>query len=387
MTKPLALCSLVDLAHELHLDARDASCGALSAGVVEGITPNDVSIVRSLISGCWSLQMFAALEQLHGARVYLRLCNVKGAALVRIQLAPPAQRLRLRTLVPVYDKAMLHRQRLMAMGCGGRGKVALLLSQWGGGAVADDGRVLMDCILRRVAAGHVAATPEGSHAKAEALCALGKGAAAASQLQLAIGQGHLPSRADLGHMLITGREGVAKDHNKAFALVEEGARLGCHHCQGVTARCYLLGLGCSKDAARALILARESAAEGSKYGQCMLGWLYRDNRDIARTVVQDYDAAVAQLRLATAQNLDAAQNELGFMYLQGYGVAKDCAEAMRWYRLAAAQGFGVALHNVGWCYERGLGVAADTVEAIQWYKRASAAGYSEAEGRLRDLGA
>ena len=135
MTKPLALCSLVDLAHELHLDARDASCGALSAaaGVVEGITPhNDVSIVWSLISGCWSLQMFAALEQLHGARVYLRLCNVKGAALVRIQLAPPAQRLRLRTLVPVYDKAMLHRQRLMAMGCGGRGKVALLLSQWGG---------------------------------------------------------------------------------------------------------------------------------------------------------------------------------------------------------------------------------------------------------------
>ena len=134
-------------------------------------------------------------------------------------------------------------------------------------------------------------------------------------------------------------------------------------------------------------MARESAAEGSKYGQLMLGWLYRDNRDIARTVVQDYDAAVAQLRLATAQNLDAAQNELGFMYLQGYGVAKDCAEAMRWYRLAAAQGFGVALHNVGWCYERGLGVAADTVEAIQWYKRASAAGYSEAEGRLRDLGA
>ena len=47
----------------------------------------------------------------------------------------------------------------------------------------------------------------------------------------------------------------------------------------------------------------------------------------------------------------------------------------------------MALHNVGWCYERGLGVAADTVEAIQWYKRASAAGYSEAEGRLRDLGA
>jgi TPR repeat protein len=368
--------------------ARDAICSAVGMNVVERITPpDDVPIARSLVSGSRSLELFAALEQLHGARVFLGVCNAQGAALVRIQLAPAAQRLRLRTLVPVYQMAMGHMQRSSALGCGGRGKLALLMSQGGEGAVAGDYRTLMDCIVRRVAAGCVAATPEGWHAKAEALCAVGECAAAASHLQQAISRGHLPSRAGLAHMLITGSEGVARDQDKAFELAEEGARLGCHHCKGVTARCYLVGLGCSKDAARALVLAHESAAKGSKYGQCMLGWVYRDEHCLAKLAERDHDAAITQWRLATAQNFDAAQNELGFMYQQGYGVEKDYAEALRWFKLAAAQGFGVALCNVGWCYEKGLGVAVDKAEAIRWYTRAAAAGYSGAEGRLTALGA
>jgi hypothetical protein len=43
----------------------------------------------------------------------------------------------------------------------------------------------------------------------------------------------LPSRALLAQMLIEGREGVAVDHKRGFELAKEGARLGCHHCQGV----------------------------------------------------------------------------------------------------------------------------------------------------------
>jgi TPR repeat protein len=33
----------------------------------------------------------------------------------------------------------------------------------------------------------------------------------------------------------------------------------------------------------------------------------------------------------------AAQNNLGFMYANGQGVAQDYSEALKWYRLAAAQ--------------------------------------------------
>ena len=184
-------------------------------------------------------------------------------------------------------------------------------------------------------------------------------------------------------MLINGREGVAQDRDRAFALVEEGARLDCHHCQGMMALCYLYGFGCLKDAARSLVLARESAVKGSKYGQETLGVLYHKGEG---GVAQDYAAAVGQYRLAAAQQYDMAQNWLGFMHGVGHGVAKDYAEALRMYKLAAAQGYGWALYNVGQCYESGWSVAADRAEAIRWYKRAAAAGWSSAADKLKALG-
>jgi TPR repeat protein len=345
-----------------------------------------VRLPHLLVAGRWCLQLFAALEQLHGARVFLRVCNAQGAALVRIQLSPAAQRLRLRTLVPVYEMAMGHRQRLRGMGCGGRGKLALLMSQGGGGdrPVSRDCSALMDRIVRRVAAAQVAATPEGLHAKAQALRAAGECAAAAALLQQAVGHGHVPSRADLAGMLIEGRESVAKDRERGFELAEEGARLGCHSCQGVMAMCYLFGAGCSQDAPRSLALARASAGEGSKYGQRTLGWLYREGLG---GVGQDHAAAVAQYRLAAAQGYDAAQNALGHMYGMGYGVAQDYAEALHWHKLAAAQGYGQALMWMGRHYEEGLSVAADKAEAIRWYKRAAASGHSHAAKSLMRLGA
>jgi len=200
----------------------------------------------------------------------------------------------------------------------------------------------------------------------------------------AIGLGDSLSRADLADMLIDGREGVPMDRKRAFALVEEGGRLGCHHCEGVMARCYLFGLGCAKNAARSLSLARASAGKGSKYGQFVLGWLYHFGEG---GVAQDYAAAVAQFRLAAAQGYHLAQNSLGYMYNVGYGVALDHAEALRWFKLAAAQGFGAALYNVGRCYENGRSVVADRAEAIRWYKRAAAAGWYEAAADLKRLGA
>jgi TPR repeat protein len=336
--------------------------------------------------GRWCLQLFSAAEQLHGARVFLRVCNAQGAALVRIQLAPAAQRLRLRTLLPVYEMTMGHRQRLRGMGCGGRGKLALLMSQGGGGGgpVPRDCSALMDCIVRRVAAGQVAATPEGLHAQAQALRAKGECAAAAALLEDAIGRGHVLSRADLADMLIYGREGFVQDRNRAFELAQEGTRLGCCHCQGVMAMCYSFGFGCSADAARALPLARASAAKGSKYGQLSLGDLYRDGEG---GVMQDYAAALAQFRLAAAQGYDDAQSDLGCMYVDGDGVAQDYAEALRWFKLAAAQGLGGALCRVGEFYEEGWSVPADREEAILWYKRAAAAGDSDAADALTRLGA
>ena len=246
----------------------------------------------------------------------------------------------------------------------------------------------MQGIVRRVAAKLMHSLAAGVGIKvgkeAEELCASGQCAAAAVALKLAVDLGHLPSRALMAHMLLYGREGVAKDCNAAFELVEEGARLGCHHCQGVMAWCYWGGYGCVRDRARSLELARESSGKGSRYGQFAFGLLYQHG---VGGVAQDYAQAVALYRLAAAQNLDWAQYNLGYMYFNGFGVAQDLAEALRWYQLAAAQGHPAALQHVAVCHEHGLVVPENKAEAIRWYRRAQAAGEPLAALKLQMLGA
>jgi TPR repeat protein len=218
--------------------------------------------------------------------------------------------------------------------------------------------------------------------EAEELCASGQCAAAAVALKLAVEVGHLPSRALKAWLMLEGREGVAVDGKRVFELVEEGARLGCHHCQGVMAECYSYGWGCEEDAARSLELARESSGKGSRYGQCFLGWLYELGEG---GFVRDDAQAVALYRLAAAQNLDGAQSNLGRMYYAGDGVARDYAEALRLFQLAAAQGHPTALYMVAQCHEEGRGVPENKAEAIRWYRRAQAAGYSDAADALQRL--
>ena len=237
----------------------------------------------------------------------------------------------------------------------------------------------MQSIVRRVAAVLAAAVRDKVGKEAEELCASGQCAAAAVALKLAVDLGHLPSRALMAHMLFEGREGVAEHGNLALALAEEGARLGCHHCQGVIAWCCWLGIGC-RDDAQSLELARESSGKGSRYGQYALGRLYAKGEG---GLAQDDAQALALYRLAAAQNLDEAQFSLGHMYYHGIGVAEDNAEALRLFQRAAAQGHPQALFNVGVCHELGRGVRRNKAEAIRWYRRAQAAGWPLAADFLR----
>ncbi len=74
---------------------------------------------------------------------------------------------------------------------------------------------------------------------------------------------HAPSHAFLSDMLSDGRPGMGKDNKRAFELAAAGAALGCAHSKGALGRCYAVGRGVAKDAAKALELGRESAAAGS----------------------------------------------------------------------------------------------------------------------------
>ncbi len=326
------------------------------------------------------LPLFSVAQSYLGMCVSAQLCDAQGAALFPFVRLPPSV-CRPFAGAQVYDMSLTHGERLRVMGCGMTGKLVRLLSL-GTGCHFEPGRnrrachKLMQGIVRRVAAKlmHSLAAAVGNKfgKEGEELCASGQCAAAMVLLQLAVDLGHLPSRALMANMMIEGREGVAEDRDAAFELVEEGARLGCHHCQGVIAECYRFGDGCVKDKALSLELARESSGKGSRYGQCILGMLYRDG---GRRVAQDDAQALALYRLAAAQNFDEAQCGLGLMYSLGNGVAQDHAEALRWYQLAAAQGHPEAMFCIAECHDKGRGVPENKAEAIRWYRCAQAAGH------------
>ena len=86
---------------------------------------------------------------------------------------------------------------------------------------------------------------------------------------------------------------------------------------------------------------------------------------------------------AKADQGDAtAQYNLGLMYANGTGVAKDEAEAVKWFRKAADQGIARAQHNLGVMYANGQGVVKDEVEAVKWYRKAADQGLAEAQNNL-----
>jgi TPR repeat protein len=223
----------------------------------------------------------------------------------------------------------------------------------------------LSIVLQRI----ISKMPAALYQHALALVAIGQCAAAAQQLQLAIGLGHLPSRALMAHMLSGGREGVVLDENGAFELVEKGTKLGCHHCQGVLAECYKWGIGCVKNEAQSLELARESSRKGSRYGQYTLANFY-DIRNIY--VEQNYTKALELYQLSVAQNFDAAQNNLGYMYEKGFGVTQDYSEARRLYQIAATQGCPVAMFNFATLYNQGQDDEDDD-KVIYWMLRSQAA--------------
>jgi hypothetical protein len=326
------------------------------------------------------LSLLAIDKSYFGMLVLLQLCNPQGVALFSFVIIP--QRVPHPFAgVNVYDTSMTHAERLRVVGCGLKGKLVRQLSMdsyvepqsnW------DACHKMMFCIARRIASKQIAAVRNKAAKEAEEMCALGQCAAALIPLQKAIDMGHLPSRALMAWLLIDGREGIAKDQNRAFQLVEEGARLGCHHCQGVLAYCYYGGYGCDINVEQSLKLAHESSDKGSKYGHYTLGKLYSNVGD----------KAVEFFQRAVVQNFDGAQLFLGLWHtdhahIEGYSHA----EAQRLFHLAAAQGNPSALYWLGLSYQTGQGVPKDSKEAIRWYRRAQAAGHKTAHYHLSELGA
>ena len=98
----------------------------------------------------------------------------------------------------------------------------------------------------------------------------------------------------------------------------------------------------------------------------------------------DYGTALLEWWPLAIQGDAWAQNSLGVMYENGYGVPQDYAEAVKWYRLAADQGRVNAQLSLAFSYGLGDGVPQDYVQAHMWANLAAAQGNEDAIGN-RDI--
>lgn len=102
-------------------------------------------------------------------------------------------------------------------------------------------------------------------------------------------------------------------------------------------------------------------------------------------IERDDGEALRWYRAAAEQGDAEAQNNLGSMYLNGVGVAKNAEMATTLYRRAAEQGLDVAQFNLALNYLHGTGVEQDDRVAAQWLVQATAQGHVEATGQLGTL--
>ena len=120
------------------------------------------------------------------------------------------------------------------------------------------------------------------------------------------------------------------------------------------------------------------ADQGDATAQANLGIMYRDGRGVAKDDAQ----AVQWYRKAAEQGNAFGQTNLGVMYRDGRGVAKDDAQAVEWFRQAAEQGFAPGQNNLGYMYQTGRGIAKDDALAVEWYRKAAEQGNAQAQTNL-----
>jgi TPR repeat protein len=122
------------------------------------------------------------------------------------------------------------------------------------------------------------------------------------------------------------------------------------------------------------------AERGDGEAQISLASHYVNGTGVAR----DPAKAVKWLRKAADQGLARAQCLLGLSYANGEGVKPDKNEAARWMRRAADQGLAEAQFDLGMCYANGDGVPKNAAEATAWYRKAADQGLPDAECELGD---
>ncbi len=79
----------------------------------------------------------------------------------------------------------------------------------------------------------------------------------------------------------------------------------------------------------------------------------------------------------------SSQTHLAEMYLEGWGVKRDLAEALKWFMPSAQRGYPLSEYKVGLVYQQGDSkVRRDMAKAVDWFNKAAAHGFARAQNDL-----
>ena len=136
---------------------------------------------------------------------------------------------------------------------------------------------------------------------------------------------------------------------------------------------------------------RYRAEQGHAFYQATLGIMYLEGDGVPKNDAE----AVKWFRMAAEQGdagshlgVVTAQFYLGLVYVNGWGVPQDFLEAVKWYHMAAERGHAISQYSLGLLYRGGAFgiVPQDLVQAYAWFNIVAAQGDEDAARERKDLG-
>ncbi len=120
------------------------------------------------------------------------------------------------------------------------------------------------------------------------------------------------------------------------------------------------------------------AMNGDKSAQFELGAIYHDGDGVAK----DLKKAKQWFEKSAAAGDERAQFNLGVMYYTGEGIKQDYQRAQQWFQKSVDQGNARAQFNLGVMEYRGEGMKQDFGKALNLFTKAATQNFAEAQFNL-----
>ena len=157
--------------------------------------------------------------------------------------------------------------------------------------------------------------------------------------------------------------------DEAFEIFEKLAENGSGRAMYFLGQFYMMPYGkIKKDKEKSKKWRKKGKETGDILSTLRTGYLFPKDSDERNNIFFKIFEDV--LKLSETGDM-FAQFELGYMYLDGYGIKKDVKESIKWLKNSSELGYWQSMYEIGKiCYDE-----KNYLEAVEWYKKSFEKGY------------